>query len=146
MDASSGSSHRNGTAALPHLDVVDAHQHFWNLDENPYPWLQDPEPIPFRYGDYGAFRRNYLPADYARDTAGCGVIRSVHVEAEWDRASPVRETEWLERVAAQHGFPSVLVAHARLDAPDAAEVLAAQAAHPLVRGIRHKPAATSRPG
>ena len=45
--------------------VVDAHQHFWDLTRNPYPWLQG-EPIAFRYGDYTALRRNYLPADYRR--------------------------------------------------------------------------------
>ena len=139
---------RNGrseraAAALPHLDAVDAHQHFWDLDANPYPWLQDPEPIPFRYGDYRALKRNYLPADYRRDNAGGGVVRSVHVEAEWDRASPVRETEWLERLAAAHGLPTVLVAFACLNAEDAAEILAAQASHRMVRGIRHKPAAAA---
>ena len=63
------------------LDAVDAHQHVWDLDANAYPRLQDPEPIEIRYGDYSALRRNYLPADYRRDTAGCGVVRTVHVEA-----------------------------------------------------------------
>ena len=27
-------------------------------------------------------------------------MRTVHVEAEWDRASPRAETQWLERLAA----------------------------------------------
>ncbi len=81
--------------------IIDAHQHFWDLDSNPYPWLQDPEPIPFRYGDYSALRRNYLPADYERDIAPYRIVKSVHVEAEWDRADPVAETRWLEDLAAR---------------------------------------------
>ncbi|MBV9811657.1 MAG: amidohydrolase family protein [Acetobacteraceae bacterium] len=133
------------TEDLPHLDVVDAHQHFWDLDANPYPWLQDAEPIAFRYGDYRALRRNYLPDDYRRDTAGLNVVGSVHVEAAWDRESPVKETAWLDALATAQGLPTVLVAHARFERPDAAEVVAGHAAFPRVRGIRQKPAAAASP-
>lgn len=118
---------------------IDAHQHFWDLGRNPYPWLQDPEPIPFRYGDYSALKRNYLPADLARDTEGFALVKTVHIEAEWDRASPVDETRWLSGLAAATGRPSACVAHAALDGAEVEGVLAQQAAFPLVRGIRHKP-------
>lgn len=118
---------------------VDAHQHFWDLGANPYPWLQG-ETVPnFRYGDYSALKRNYLPADLARDTHGLTLARTVHIEAEWARDDPVAETRWLSQLAQSHGRPSAIVAHAALDRDDAAEVLAAQSAFPLVRGIRHKP-------
>ncbi len=125
--------------------IIDAHQHFWDLDRNPYPWLQDPESIPFRYGDYSALRRNYLPADYERDIAPYRIVKSVHVEAEWDRADPVAETRWLEDLAAREGRPTACVAHAALDRPDVADVLERQAAHAMVRGIRHKPASAVTP-
>ena len=46
--------------------IVDAHQHFWDLERNHLPWLCDEPMIPFRYGDYSAIRRDYLPADYLR--------------------------------------------------------------------------------
>ena len=45
------------------LPIVDAHQHFWDLERNYLPWLCDEPMIPFRYGDYGALRCSYLPAD-----------------------------------------------------------------------------------
>ena len=118
---------------------IDAHQHFWDLGNNPYPWLQDKEPIAFRYGDYSALKRNYLPADLARDTNGFAPVKTVHIEAEWDRAAPVDETRWLTKIASKTGRPSASVAHAALDSSDADEVLAAQASFALVRGIRHKP-------
>lgn len=118
---------------------IDTHQHFWDLGRNPYPWLQDPEPIPFRYGDYSALRRNYLPADLARDTEGFAPMKTVHIEAEWDRANPVDETRWLSGLAAETGRPSACVAHAALDGAEVQSVLAQQAAFALVRGIRHKP-------
>ena len=118
---------------------IDAHQHFWDLGNNPYPWLQDKEPIAFRYGDYSALKRNYLPADLARDTSGFAPVKTVHIEAEWNRAKPVDETRWLTKLASDSGRPSASVAHAALDRGDADEVLSAQAAFALVRGIRHKP-------
>ena len=127
------------------LPIVDAHQHFWDLERHYYPWLCDPELIPFRYGDYSALRRTYLPEDYRRDTRAWRIVKTVHVEAEWDRRDPVAETRWLERVSAEHGLPTACVAYCALDGGDADAVLAAQAASPLVRGIRHKPQAAGSP-
>ena len=134
------------SASAPELAIVDAHQHFWDLERNYHPWLCDPEPIPFRYGDYATLRRSYLPPDYRRDTADHNVVKTVHVEAEWDPADPVGETRWLEGVAATYGLPSACVAQARLDRDDVEAVLAAQARSRLVRGIRHKPHAAGSPG
>jgi predicted TIM-barrel fold metal-dependent hydrolase len=125
--------------------VVDAHQHFWDLARNYYPWLADAEMIPFRYGDYAPLRRDYLPADYRRDAAGHRVVATVHIEAEWNPADPVGETRWLAALRAETGLPTVAVAQARLDAADVGEILAAQAAFGFVRGIRHKPAAAPSP-
>ena len=127
------------------LPIVDAHQHFWDLERHYYPWLCDPELIPFRYGDYSALRRTYLPEDYRRDTRAWRIVKTVHVEAEWDRGDPVAETRWLETVSADCGLPTACVAYCALDGGDADAVLAAQAASPLVRGIRHKPQAAGSP-
>lgn len=123
---------------------IDAHQHFWDLQCNPYPWLQGEEVNPFRYGDYAALKRDYLPSDLARDTQGFRPVKTVHIEAEWDRASPVSETRWLAQVASETGRPSAIVAHARLDSPDVDEVLHGHAEYTMVRGIRHKPVTAAR--
>jgi predicted TIM-barrel fold metal-dependent hydrolase len=130
----------------PDLPLVDAHQHFWDLALGKHPWLRAEPPPPFRYGDTRALRRSYLPADYRADTARHRVVATVHVEAEWDPADPLGETRWLHALAAREGLPTAVVAQAWLDRADAAEVLAAQAAFPLVRGIRHKPRAAATPG
>lgn len=122
--------------------IVDAHQHFWDPRANYHPWLCDPEPIAFRYGDYSALKRPYLPADYFADAAGFEMVKTVYVEAEWDPRDPLGETAWVERLRRETGFPTVMVAQAWLDRGDAATVLEGQAAHAFVRGIRHKP----RPG
>jgi predicted TIM-barrel fold metal-dependent hydrolase len=128
--------------------IVDAHHHFWDLGRNHHPWLSDEPPIAFRYGDYTALRRNYLQADYLGDTASAGleVQGTVYVETEWDPADPRGEMRFIEAYRREAGLPTVAVAHTRLDAPEAAELLAFHAAFPFVRSIRHKPRANARPG
>ena len=134
-----------------HLDpsrgqpIIDAHHHVWDLALGKHPWLCHEPPIPFRYGDYAKLRRSYLPSDYLRDTAGFRVVKSVYVETEWDAADPIGETRWILGVAATDGLPNAVVARAWLDREDVVTVLAAQAAFPLVRSIRHQPRAAVRP-
>ena len=126
------------TAPFP---IVDAHQHFWDPRINYHPWLCDEPLTAFRYGDYSALRRPYLPADYFQDTRGHDVVKTVYVETEWNPRDPLGETAWVERLRRETGFPTVMVAQAWLDRDDAARVLERQAAYPFVRGIRHKPRA-----
>ena len=80
----------------PPFQIVDAHQHFWDVARNYYPWLRDEPMIPFRYGDYSAIRKNYLPPDYRKDANGYEVVGSVYVEAEWDPKDPVAEMDYID--------------------------------------------------
>ncbi|TCZ56630.1 amidohydrolase family protein [Roseicella aquatilis] len=127
------------------LPIIDAHHHLWDLGANRHPWLQEEPPIPFRYGDTRPLRRNYLPADFRRDSANQHVVASVYMEAEHDPADPLRETRWVHEVATREGMPNAMAGAAFLDRADAAEVIRAQAAMPLVRSLRHKPRGVARP-
>ncbi len=131
-----------GDAALP---IVDAHQHFWDLGLGRHPWLRDEPPIPFRYGDYRAIRRSYMPADYRRDCGPHRVVGSVYVETEWDPLDPLGESRWAQALADREGLPSAIVAQAWLDRDDVEAVLEGHARLPLVRGVRHKPRAAASP-
>jgi predicted TIM-barrel fold metal-dependent hydrolase len=132
-------------SAAPPIELVDAHHHLWDLSEGRYPWLQDEPDAHFFLGDYSALRRDYLPADYRRDAAPHRVLATVHCEAERARDDQLGETAWLTRVHAAHGFPNAIVAHAWFHTPESGEVLAGQAAFPLVRGIRSKPVTARTP-
>lgn len=127
------------------FQIVDAHQHFWDPARNYYPWLCDDPMIPFRYGDYSAIRKAYLPADYRKDASGYDVIGSVYVEAEWDPKDPVAEMKYIDGLRRAEGLPTVAVAHARLDEPEAESILEQQSAFSFVRSIRHKPRANASP-
>ncbi len=129
---------------MSRLQIVDAHHHFWDIARNYHPWLRDEPMIAFRYGDYAAIRRDYLPADYLADTRRYEVLGSVYVEAEWDPTDPLGETRWIHEIAHATGLPGAVVAQAWLDRDDVGQVLAAQAGFPLVRSVRHKPRAMPR--
>lgn len=123
-------------------EIVDAHQHFWTPGAGHHPWLRPGVRIPFRYGDYDAIKRDYLPADYAGDAQCWNIVGSVYIETEWDPSDPVGETRWAEGLANRATLPSAIVAQAWLERADAADVLRAQSAFPRVRGIRQKPGST----
>ncbi len=127
------------------LPIIDAHHHFWDPVKNYHPWLCDEPMILFRYGDYSAIRKPFLPADYAKITGPHNVVANVTMEGEWDENDLVAESHWMSEIADENGQPVAHVARAYLDRADAADVLMGHAAVPLVRGIRHKPASAPAP-
>ena len=127
------------------VTLIDGHHHFWDLKHIYYPWLTDRPVDHFFIDDISGLQRNYLPDDYRRDASGHNVLKTVHIEAECDRTRQVAETEWLTEINARHGVPSAIVAHAWFHTENAEEVIARQAAFPLVRGIRSKPVTAATP-
>lgn len=124
------------------LPIVDAHHHYWDVARNPHRWLRETPRIPFRYGDYAAICRDFLPDDYSSVAAGHRVLRDVTMEGEWDAADPVGEARWMQRLAAARGTPQAFAAQIWLDRDDVADVLAAYREAPLagfVKSVRHKP-------
>src|SRR6476620_1237149 len=92
--------------------IVDAHQHFWDPIANDHPWLRPDVMIPFRYGDYSALKRPYLPDDYRKDSARFNVTATVYVEAEWSEGAAVEELAYIAGLRRAGGLPSVAVAQA----------------------------------
>lgn len=131
----------NADAELP---IIDAHHHFWELGHGHYPWLED-HVVPFRYGDYSAIRRSYLVDDFRRDHGRHRIVKSVHMEAEWDPRDPVAETRWLHALHDRTGWPHAMVGQAWFARDDIAAVLSGHAAFPLIRSVRQKPAAAPSP-
>ncbi len=120
------------------MEIVDAHHHLWDLQENYYPWLTD-QIGPRLCGEYSAIRKNYLLEDFRADIGGLNVVKSVHIQAEIDRRDPVVETRWLQRLAhapSSRGFPHAIVAYADLAAPNVEGILQEHAGFTNVRGIR----------
>ena len=125
--------------------LVDAHQHFWDPTRNRHPWLNDEPPIAFRYGDYRALRRPYLPEHYRADAQPFEVSHSVYIETEWDPDDADGEMRYVDTLRRDHGLPTVAIAQAWLHRPDNEAQLERHASWPWVRGVRHKPRANRSP-
>lgn len=119
------------------IRIVDPHVHLWDLSRARYAWLQD-DPLPNNpAGDMTSIaHRNYGLADYRADAAGWRVDKIVHVECGLPRGEQLAETDWLQGLAGDGGFPQGIVAGADLTDPDLDALLEGHAARPNVRGIR----------
>ncbi len=120
-------------------ELIDTHHHLWDLENNPYPWLT--EPIDHFVGDYSAIRHSWLISDLHAGAKNVPLVKSVHVQAEWDHnLDPVGETTWLQCVADDpdsQGMPNAIVGFANLSDPDVESILERHASHANWRGIRH---------
>jgi len=88
------------------MQFVDTHHHLWDLENNSYPWLK--KDVGHFAGDYSKIRRSYLISNFLADAASLPkdwtLVKSVHVQAEWDHEKdPVGETAWLQKTADSPG-------------------------------------------
>lgn len=119
------------------IPFVDAHIHLWDLAHIRYDWLSPPFSAEGPNGSVEPIARNYGLADYRADLARWNVVGAVHVDAGAAAESAFRETQWLDGIAAIEGLPTGMIAFAALNDPNVDALLATQAAHARVKGIRH---------
>ena len=117
------------------MPIVDPHHHLWDLEKYYYVWLSG-EPLDTIVGDYSSITNTYLVEDYLKDTGSQNVIKSVHIQCEFDPSNPAGESEWLQAAADEHGFPHGIVGSAHLEDANVEQLLASHARFPNFRGIR----------
>jgi predicted TIM-barrel fold metal-dependent hydrolase len=117
--------------------IVDAHHHLIDLDQVFYPWLSPKPTPPSMSGDTSKIAKPYLIDDYRAEFGSLNVVKSVHVEAGYDPANPVGETEWVQGIADKNGFPYAIVAKIEMQKDDAERLMERQKAFKNVCGIRH---------
>lgn len=105
------------------MAIIDAHQHFWNLDEVEYSFLTP---------DLGVLYRNYGPADLEPELRANGVSGTVLVQA----TDSAEDTASMLRIAAVHDFVKGVVAWLPLTDPAAVREQIGTLP-PVVKGIRH---------
>lgn len=104
---------------------LDAHQHFWKLQDFSYPWLTP---------DLAVLYRDYAPPDLAPGLTEQGVAGTVAVQASHSGA----ETEWLLGLAGRYDFIKGVVGWVNLASYNLDERLARlQEVGPLC-GVRHQ--------
>jgi predicted TIM-barrel fold metal-dependent hydrolase len=95
--------------------IIDAHHHIWRRAD--LPRLDGPMQ-PRIFGPYEAIRRDYPIGEYLADIAGCGVTRSVYVQANWAKDRFEDEVANVQQAADETGFPQGIVGYADFLAND----------------------------
>jgi len=105
------------------MNIVDSHQHFWQLDRGDYGWLTP---------QFAPIYKDFLPEHLAPQIARAGVGTTVLVQA----APTVEETKFLLSLAHQHPFIAGVVGWVDFESPDAADTIAELATDPQLLGLR----------
>ena len=121
------------------MKIIDPHHHLWDLDKNFYPWLSG-EPMEAVFGPYEAIRKNYLVSDLKNESKNHELLKSVHIQTEFDPENPVGETQWLQAVAdepSSGGLPNGIIGFCNFANKDAESILEHHTSFSNFRGIRH---------
>lgn len=105
--------------------IIDAHQHFWNLEEQSYPWLT---------ADAGPIYRTFEPPELEPQLKAAGVAGTVLVQA----MDSFEDTEAMLARADRFSWIAGVVGWVPLARPSEAErALERYARHPKFKGVRH---------
>ncbi len=109
------------------MQIVDTHQHLWDLDQFPYSWTANRPPL----------NRSFRVNDYFEATRGIRVAKSVHVEADVDEDFMLQETLHALSLARRGDNPVAgVVAAARPERDDFRRYIEQIAAHQRLKGVR----------
>jgi L-fuconolactonase len=105
--------------------IIDAHQHFWNLEHVAYPWLDQSD---------GPICRTIEASDLEPLLTSAGIDKTVIVQA----ANSYEDTDYMLRTAATHKWVGGVVGWVPLNIPFAARSKLEQyTQNSLFKGVRH---------
>jgi predicted TIM-barrel fold metal-dependent hydrolase len=109
------------------MEIVDTHQHLWDLDLFRYCWLQSlPE-----------LNRSFRMNDYLEAVEGLRIVKSVHLEADVDEPYMLDETRhWLALADRTDNPLEGVVACGRPERKDFTAYVDKIAGHPKLKGMR----------
>jgi L-fuconolactonase len=117
-------SYRHSAPAEQTAQMIDAHQHFWQVGRFDYPWMRS---------DNAVLYRDYLPSHLEPVLRENGVSQTVLVQA----SNSVAESRWLLHLADEHEFIACVVGWVDLSRDEAEDHLREMKANPKFKGVRH---------
>jgi len=106
------------------MDIVDSHQHFWQVGRFDYPWMSSEVPVLYR---------DYLPPTLAPVLEKNEVARTVLVQA----SNSLSESHWLLTMANDYPFIAGVVGWVDLTDAELQQRLAELISNPKFKGVRH---------
>ncbi|MGL4555259.1 MAG: amidohydrolase family protein [Gemmataceae bacterium] len=107
--------------------VIDTHQHLWDLKKFTLPWLTAGSPL----------ARDFLPADYAAAIKGLPITKSVYLEVDVTPAQHDAEADYVAELCASGKVPTrAAVIGGRPEADGFAKYAGRFRDHKSVRGVR----------
>jgi L-fuconolactonase len=107
-------------------EIIDAHQHFWQLSlPFNHAWLDVPQHAPIR--------RDFLPADLKPHLSAAGVQKTIFVQVQHN----VEETRWALGLAEEYPFIAGVVGWVDLASASCETLLLELKQHPKFVGVRH---------
>jgi len=109
------------------MQIVDTHQHLWDLDQFRYSWLNS----------FPQLNHSFRMPDYLRAARDLGIVKSVHLEADVNEPFMLDETRHLLALADRPDNPlEGVVAGGRPEDAGFQDYLDKIAGHPKLKGIR----------
>jgi predicted TIM-barrel fold metal-dependent hydrolase len=109
------------------MEIIDTHQHLWDLDQFPYSWTPKQPTL----------NRSFRLSDYYEATRDLTVAKSVHVEADVDEEYMLEETLHVLSLARSDDNPIAgAVAAARPEYDGFREYIERIAGQRLLKGVR----------
>lgn len=113
--------------------IVDAHQHLWELKRFKLPWLAGEKKL----------NRDFTIADFREATRGIPIVKSVYVEVDVEPSERQAEADWIAELCRQgEGVPAAAVIAGRPESAEFAAYAQQFRDHPHIRGMRrllHRP-------
>lgn len=115
--------------------IIDAHHHLWDLNEIKHTWLAETGVTRF-FGDPAPIQRNYHVPDFKADHCKIPISGSVHIQCGVALEHNVKESEFVQSQADQHGLANAIVAFCDLTRQEAWAELDQHQAFKNLRGVR----------
>jgi predicted TIM-barrel fold metal-dependent hydrolase len=108
------------------MQLVDTHQHLWDLDQFPYSWCAG---VP-------KLNRSFRLEEYRAAAEGLGVVKTVFMECDVDEPHLLYEARHIQSLANQHPLISGIIAACRPEREGFRQHLDELLKLPALRGVR----------
>jgi L-fuconolactonase len=126
--AGTSATARPATSAAAPREIVDSHQHVWDLQRFRLPWLDHAGPV---------LKRDYSIRDYQAAAAGLNVRRAVYIEVSVEPGQRPAEVEAVTELCRRPDVPTaVAVIGGSPGAEGFRDYIVQHKDNPFVRGVR----------